>query len=36
MRKRPKQVRIVHGDVGAKKALQSALAAYADKVVIAE
>lgn len=36
MRKRPKQVRIVHGDVGAKKALQTALAAYADKVVIAE
>ncbi len=36
MRKRPKQVRIVHGDVDAKKALQTALAAYADKVVIAE
>lgn len=36
MRRRPKQVRIVHGDVDAKKALQSALAAYADKVVIAE
>lgn len=36
MRKRPKQVRIVHGDVDAKKALQSALAAHADKVVIAE
>lgn len=34
MRKRPQQVRIVHGDVDAKKALQTALAAYADKVVI--
>lgn len=34
MRRRPQQVRIVHGDVDAKKALQSALSAYADEVVI--
>lgn len=36
IRKRPKQVRIVHGDETAKLALRSALAAYADEVVIAE
>ncbi|MDP5207458.1 MBL fold metallo-hydrolase, partial [Alishewanella sp. SMS9] len=36
MRRRPRQVRIVHGDVAAKLALQSALAAYVEDVVIAE
>ena len=34
MRKLPARVRIVHGDIGAKQALQQALAAYVKQVVI--
>ena len=34
MRKLPDRVRIVHGDSGAKQALQRALAAYVKQVVI--
>ena len=35
IRRRPQQVRIVHGDMTAKQALQRLLVAYADEVVIA-
>ncbi len=35
MRKRPTQIRIVHGDIAAKQALQQALAGLAPDVVIA-